>query len=63
MFLYSAAKCFILQETYYCPYREVIVDKKKKKITPHGHIEERLKTIRKREGIHSKAQKESKDFG
>ena len=42
-----------LQENYYSPYREVIVDGKKK-ITPHGHIEERLKTIRKFEGVRAR---------
>jgi len=29
----------------------VIVRGKKTAITPHGHIEERLKTIRKHEGV------------
>lgn len=42
----------IVQESYYTPYREVDLREKKMKITPHGHVEERLKTVRKIECVH-----------
>ena len=35
---------------------------KKKKITPHGHIEERLKTIRKFDGVHAQATRKRKSI-
>ncbi|XP_047128938.1 uncharacterized protein LOC124809184 isoform X2 [Hydra vulgaris] len=47
-------------ENYYCTYKEVEVNGKKKKITPHGHIEERLKTIRKFDGVHAQATRKRK---
>lgn len=39
--------CIILQESYYTPYREVEVHGKMVKVSPSGHLEERLKTLRK----------------
>ncbi|XP_065650801.1 uncharacterized protein LOC124818639 [Hydra vulgaris] len=49
-------------ENYYCAYKEVEVNGKKKKITPHGHIEERLKTIRKFDGVHAQATRKRKSI-
>jgi hypothetical protein len=42
---------YVFQEHFYTPYTEIVVNGQKKKITPHGHIEERLKTVRKFEGV------------
>jgi hypothetical protein len=42
------------KENYYTPYREIMVRGKKTAITPHGHIEERLKTVRKHEGVRAR---------
>ncbi|XP_047138838.1 uncharacterized protein LOC100206360 isoform X1 [Hydra vulgaris] len=44
-------------ENYYSPYTEFVMGNKKKKVTPHGHIEERLKTIRKHVGVHVQARR------
>ncbi|XP_065661295.1 uncharacterized protein LOC136084685 isoform X2 [Hydra vulgaris] len=49
-------------ENYYCAYKEVEVNGKKKKITPHGHIKERLKTIRKFDGVHAQATRKRKSI-
>ncbi|XP_065643927.1 uncharacterized protein LOC136075273 [Hydra vulgaris] len=38
-------------ENYYSPYTEYVVGNKKRKVTPHRHIEERLKTMRKHVGV------------
>ncbi|XP_065684343.1 uncharacterized protein LOC124810277 [Hydra vulgaris] len=50
----------LTKKNYYCAYKEVEVNGKKKKITPHGHIEERLKTIRKFDGVHAQATRKRK---
>ncbi|XP_065673027.1 uncharacterized protein LOC136090364 [Hydra vulgaris] len=44
-------------ENYYSPYTEYAVGNKKRKVTPHGHIEERLKTMRKHVGVHVQARR------
>jgi hypothetical protein len=44
----------------FSPYREVEVRGMMKKITPQGHIEERLKTMRKLEGVHIRQPKAKK---
>jgi len=38
----------------------VEINGQKKKITPHGHIEERLKTIRKFEGVRIRSPRNNK---
>ncbi|XP_047145216.1 uncharacterized protein LOC124818403 isoform X2 [Hydra vulgaris] len=44
-------------ENYYSPYTEFVMGNKKKKVTPHGHIEERLKTMRKHVGVQVQARR------
>ncbi|XP_065678824.1 uncharacterized protein LOC124808979 isoform X2 [Hydra vulgaris] len=44
-------------ENYYSLYTEFVMSNKKKKVTPHGHIEERLKTMRKHVGVHFQARR------
>ncbi|XP_065671005.1 uncharacterized protein LOC136089202 [Hydra vulgaris] len=44
-------------ENYYSPYTEYAVGNKKRKVTPHGHIEERLKTMQKHVGVHVQARR------
>jgi hypothetical protein len=44
----------VVQEHFFTPYKEVVVNGQKKKITPYGHIDERLKTVRKFEGVRAR---------
>jgi hypothetical protein len=50
----------MLQDNFYTPYREVEIRRKKVKISPHGHLEERMKTLRKIEGVKVRLSRQSK---
>lgn len=60
--LCTCPKLFYLQEAFYTPYREVVVGGVKKKFTPTGYIEERLKTLRKKEPLMHKKHTPRKVF-